>query len=302
MNYAKTIFKASYSPKLILSGEHAVVYGFGAISIPLNANIGICTTIGRGYTSSLIPNTIQKILAKFVTEKELLAEFRNKFHIEITSSIPISAGLGSSAAFSAIISDLIIFIKNGFKVGDIEKINKIRLANEIEKEFHGAPSGIDVTTIIENKMLFFKSIENYTEIINNTTDLFVAVLNTESRPCLTQDAIKSVHAEKNHLLLKTIGEISDELKNAFQIADYSMIAKLLNENHKILQEIGCVTSRMQEAVEFLISNGAIAAKMTGAGFGGSVFGIFRFAENKICTHLKQHRVIISSLQNLSPVK
>jgi len=187
-------------------------------------------------------------------------------------------------------------------VADIEKINKIRLANEIEKEFHGAPSGIDVTTIIENKMLFFKSIENYTEIINNTTDLFVAVLNTESRPCLTQDAIESVHAEKNHLLLKTIGEISDELKNAFQIADYSMIAKLLNENHKILQEIGCVTSRMQEAVEFLISNGAIAAKMTGAGFGGSVFGIFRFAENKICTHLKQHRVIISSLQNLSPVK
>jgi len=301
MNDAKIDFKASYSPKLILAGEHAVVYGFGAIAVPLNANMSICIDIDRGNSPS-IHVTLQKILEKFVTEKELLAEFLNKFHFEIKSSIPISAGLGSSAAFSASVSDLIFFIKNGFEVMEIAKIDKIRLANEIEKEFHKTPSGIDVTTVIENKMIFFKSIENYEEIPNNTTDLFIAVLNTGPRNRLTKDAIASLHLEKNYSLFKVIGEISEELRHALQIADYKMIAELLNENHKILTFLGCVTEKMQEAVEFLHSNGAIAAKMTGAGFGGSVFGVFRSSQKQTYTHLKQHKAIISALQNPYPVK
>ena len=302
MDSPKIDFKASYSPKLILAGEHAVVHGFGAIAMPLNANMSLSIDIERGSIASFIPDTIQKILEKFVKERELLAEFRNKFHLDIKSSIPISAGLGSSAAFSAAVSDLIFFIKNGFEVKEIAKIDRLRLANEIEKEFHKTPSGIDVTTVIENKMIFFKSIENHDEIPNNTTDLFATILNTGPRNCLTKDAIAALHLEKNYPLFKTIGEISEELRHAFQIADYKMIAELLNENHKILTFLGCVTEKMQEAVEFLISNGAIAAKMTGAGFGGSVFGIFRFAKNKIHTHLKQHKAIISALQNPYPVK
>jgi len=263
--------------------------------------MSICIDIDRGNSPS-IHVTLQKILEKFVTEKELLAEFLNKFHFEIKSSIPISAGLGSSAAFSASVSDLIFFIKNGFEVMEIAKIDKIRLANEIEKEFHKTPSGIDVTTVIENKMIFFKSIENYEEIPNNTTDLFIAVLNTGPRNRLTKDAIASLHLEKNYSLFKVIGEISEELRHALQIADYKMIAELLNENHKILTFLGCVTEKMQEAVEFLHSNGAIAAKMTGAGFGGSVFGVFRSSQKQTYTHLKQHKAIISALQNPYPVK
>ena len=114
--------RVSAPAKLILSGEHAVTYGNSAILVAIN--------------------------------KRLTASRSQNGKIEITSEIPIGAGMGSSAAFSVATSAV--------KLGkiDLEKINE--MAYKMEKKFHGNPSGADNTICTYGGFLWYrKENENF---------------------------------------------------------------------------------------------------------------------------------------------
>lgn len=270
--------KFNTKAKIILTGEHAVVYGFTAVAtpIPLEMSVQIVDHSENCVTQN---DDLKNMIAQIVNDDRAVKEFFKRYDLSISSDIPVSAGLGSSAALSLCIAKVVMFIENGLQMGfEYNDKNLIELANTVEALFHLHPSGIDVTTIALQKMIKFNSLQKYSHV-QNKSELYIGAINTGKRNIQTKDAIQKLHDERNYQLFKVIGEIGEEFSKALENADYHMIACLINENQKILKTLGCVTQKMEEACEYLLSNDAIAAKMTGAGFGGTVFGLFRSLPN-----------------------
>lgn len=148
----------SYSApaKVILSGEHAVVYGKPAIvsSIDIRLKFSL-TNSARPSQNGTVPKEIALISEKV---KEYLRKHHinfpdNEFKVSIDSNIPIGRGLGSSAALSVAAVAAFLEFYTG-KEFEKERINN--LAYEIEKHFHKNPSGIDNTASCFGGLIYYR--------------------------------------------------------------------------------------------------------------------------------------------------
>ena len=196
--------------KIIISGEHSVVYKKPGLSLSINKQTKIKITINKTINEnnifisinlldintkitilkneliSLLLNNNIKInnikehfisnilkVFSFIKKIDLIKYFINnyKISININSEIPLGFGLGSSAAYnSCIIKGFSHILLKYFNI-KLEKNQIIKLSNEGEKYFHnGIPSGIDVTTSIEGGIIYFKNINEYDIICNNNID------------------------------------------------------------------------------------------------------------------------------------
>ena len=154
--------------KIILLGEHAVVYGRPAIAIPVTQVKARAVVLARpaaargeiiihapdiGLRSAMkdLPENDPLAAAVRVTQETLALSYLPAFELTITSTIPIAAGLGSGAAISvAIIRAVAEFL--GRPLTEEQLSNA---AYQIEKIHHGAPSGIDNTVIAYQKPIYF---------------------------------------------------------------------------------------------------------------------------------------------------
>ena len=165
--------------KIILFGEHSVVYNKIGIALPiLNYFTEVTAHKSEDFSccGDRVYNDIEKEklnkLVEFVFSK---LDLSKKVHIHIESNLPVSSGLGSSASLSvALIRELDDFFS--LKLSK-EKINDI--AYECEKIFHGNPSGIDNTVINYQKPVFFK---NKYQIIKIKKPLYFVIANTGKKP------------------------------------------------------------------------------------------------------------------------
>jgi len=151
--------------KTILFGEHAVVYGFPAIAVPIisiQTKVSILPIINNGnslirfrnpswkediFFENLKSNNPVRVVIENISK--LIESRIPNFEMTISSSIPISAGLGSSAALAVSISKgFSQFL--GIKLS-LEEIND--LAFKSESVQHGSPSGIDNSVITYSRWL-----------------------------------------------------------------------------------------------------------------------------------------------------
>ena len=132
--------KVSAPGKIILSGEHAVVYGYPAILAAIDRRLSV--EVGKGKTpENFLDN--KKLLEFALSEinKNLGKRKNISYRIKIDSQIPIGCGMGSSAAFAVALSAAVLRYYD--KPWNLEKINEI--AYGIEKKQHNNPSGGDNT-------------------------------------------------------------------------------------------------------------------------------------------------------------
>ncbi len=156
---------ASAPGKIILFGEHAVVYGRPALAVPVTQVQATATVSGnsRGGVWIEAPNIdLSSALSQLAPDHPLVAVINSVFSelgitrspactVYLQSTIPVAAGLGSGAAVSvAILRALSAFL--GAPLPD-ERVNK--LAFEIEKLHHGTPSGIDNTVVTYARPVYF---------------------------------------------------------------------------------------------------------------------------------------------------
>ena len=165
------MIKASAPAKTILFGEHAVVYGYPAIAVPissLRATAEITKQTGRDSGIYIkAPDIDKELILNFDSDQlnqindALSTTVRlviNKLDINtpnwditIQSTIPLASGLGSGAAVSAAIARSII---SAFDESvNLQTLNEIVF--EVEKIHHGTPSGIDNTVIVYEKPIYF---------------------------------------------------------------------------------------------------------------------------------------------------
>ncbi len=294
--------------KSILFGEHAVVYGYPAIAVPipdLKTTVTIFPLIGEenetilyeapdlGISENLNDLSDHNILAHAVALFKTVYGLSRipSFRLKIKSQIPVASGLGSSASVSVgVIKALSQFL--GLKL-PVQKINEF--AFELEKVHHGNPSGIDNTIVSYEKALYFvKGLDPV--FIQSPAPLHLFLINS-GIPSLTSDVVTAVqqfrveNPDLVNALFNEIGDLVSVAKNAFENGDVVQLGNLMVKNHHLLQELNISLPKLDTLVELALENGAYGAKLCGAGRGGNVIALVK-EENvhSLLQALKSHGV------------
>ena len=144
----------SYSApaKVILSGEHGVVYGKPALVVAINLRLRCSAMISTTKLTHELTLFISKTVESYLQKKRI--PFKNKYiALKFQSDIPSNRGLGSSAALSVAAAAAYLHVSTGHSM-DRETINNV--AYHIEKRFHANPSGVDVSASCFGGLIFYR--------------------------------------------------------------------------------------------------------------------------------------------------
>ena len=287
---------ASAPGKIILFGEHAVVYGRPALAVPVtqvHADVEVLDSPENGIWIEAPAIDLHAEL-KSLPSGHPLAVVIHKFFphpipspreawrpgatgrgtkIKITSTIPVASGLGSGAAVSVALTRA-LSIHLGRPMTD-EQVNAI--AYEIEKIHHGTPSGIDNTVITYAKPVFFikgRPIEPF-----KAGRPFTIVIGDTGIAAPTKEAVGDVRKlwEADHArwerVFDEIGEIAKKAKEKIENGEWVSLGDLMNRNHTLLQETTVSSPELNGLVDAARKAGALGAKLSGGGRGGNMIAL-----------------------------
>ena len=273
--------------KIILLGEHSVVYGHHAIAAPLSLVIRAEVT-GFTATSELeisgwdsdpaAHNPAGAKLAERVAAliAERLGVADTPVHVDVVPELPRASGLGASAALAVAVIRAIVH-RFGLTVSDAEVS---QLAFECEQLVHGTPSGIDNTVATFGKMILFRKTETGNEIQDIHTPIPIpVVVGLTGVRSLTADTVNRVHAgwQKNPQHYEAIFSEIDDLvmtgMNAISRGDLPALGEVMNLNHGLLNALQVSSPELESLVDLARRSGALGAKLTGGGGGGAMIAI-----------------------------
>lgn len=266
--------------KVILFGEHFVVYGIPAIAAALSGK-----TIAKIEDSDKFeliddrpatPGYKEKKKSQQDDSLRMIFEFlkidveKNPIKITLSGDLYAASGVGASAASCAAIARA---LNEHFNLGlDDEGIN--RVAYEGEKGYHGTPSGIDNTAATYGGIILFKkgdppkieriSMKNPIEIVEGNTGL------TSDTKSVVEDVAKKreENPEEFEKIFNRAKEITEEAKEALMNSDAERVGALMDENQELLRKIGVSCNELEILIKIAKDNGALGAKLTGTGRGG----------------------------------
>lgn len=273
--------------KTILFNEHFVVYGIPAIVSAIGkytvAKVtpfeqpGIDLVDNRGATPRYKEDKReqqQDSLRRIIEKMNL--DFSNEgIQIELGGSLYAASGIGASAASCVAIARALSEYYN-LELSD-EEINEI--AFEGEKGYHGTPSGIDNTASTFGGLIWFeKNDPNIMERISLNNPVEIVIGNT-GKVANTTAAVAGVrerreqNPDKYQEIFNRAENIAYLAKQAFIDEDLYEIGKLMNENHKLLQQIEVSSKELDFMVKLSRDSGAYGAKLTGGGLGGNMIAL-----------------------------
>jgi len=273
--------------KAILFNEHFVVYGVPAI-VSAIGNYTVAKIEPRNSSGWKIkdnrkatPNYKEE---KLDQQKESINNMikkmdlnLNKKGVEITleGNLYAASGIGASAASCVAITRALSEHFN-LDLTD-EEINDI--AYEGEKGYHGTPSGIDNTASTFGGLIWFEKGENKVIDrieIQNPTEI---VMGNTGKVANTTKAVQGVkqrnkeNSEKYQKIFDRAENIAYLAKDALEDEDYRELGKLMDENHKLLQQIEVSSRELDFLVKLARDYGAFGAKLTGGGLGGNMIAL-----------------------------
>ena len=290
---------ASAPAKIILFGEHFVVYGEPAIVVAIDkraraeaerrqderlrfqsANLNTSCYFENG-AFKVEQGDAKQVRFKFepvklAVEKVLAVYGKNVgLDIRINSAIPVASGLGSSAAVVASVTAAVAaLLELEFSKQDI-----FRIAYEAEKIVHGTPSGVDPAIATFGGTLLFQ-VDTGFKPLEVKTDIPLVIGNTGV------ERSTRIQVEKVGETMDSFPQITDPLRKAareivlravtaLQDNDLETLGRLMNINHALLYGIGVSDESLEWLANAARKAGALGAKLTGAGGGGCMIALAR---------------------------
>ena len=280
--------------KVILFGEHAVVYGRPAIAAPvtqvracvlvedaprrqgvfiraedLQVNHYLGVPITDEHPAYPLESTVRHTLAR------LGIEAIPDLTLTVSSTVPVARGLGSGAAVAtAIVRALAQHFGHALTPDEISE-----LVYQTEILHHGTPSGIDNTVIAFGRPVWFVK-DQPIEILRVGQPLWLVIGDT-GIISPTKLAVADVRqgwqqeAERYEALFNRIGAVAGRARKAIEGGDTATLGRLLNENQQLLEAIGVSSPELESLVDAARQAGAMGAKLCGAGRGGNMIALVR---------------------------
>ncbi|MBS3781470.1 MAG: mevalonate kinase [Candidatus Thermoplasmatota archaeon] len=281
--------KSSAPGKVILFGEHAVVYGEPALSLAVDRRI-TCNISTANLETSVNGYPINKEHHSYILECINKIDTDKKFKIETESNLPSGAGMGSSAAVT--VSTLGCLRELLSKDLEEEKIAKD--AFEVEFKVQGNASPIDTSTSThgnaimiskEKKEDFLWKIKKDKNIWNihhqdiPDIDLVIGDSGVHSSTGPLVEKVRKFYEKSNFAkeIIQDIGDIvrkaTDQLKNQ----DLEEVGRLMDKNHRLLSILGVSHPKLEKLIRGARKY-SYGAKLTGAGGGGAMIALTDEAE------------------------
>lgn len=276
--------------KCILLGEHSVVYHRPAIAIPVT-QVRAHTVITPRPTAAPgeiriqapdidmeadlddLPSDHPLLRAVQVVLNELHPVQVPAFLLRITSTIPVAAGLGSSAAVSvSIIRAVSTFL--GQPLPD-EKVSD--LAYQVEKLQHGNPSGVDNTVVSYAQPVVFQRGMPFEHLI--IAQPFTLVIADSGKSSPTAQVVEDVRRQwekspsQYERIFDEIAALVNRAKTVLVRGPLLELGGLLSRNHEWLQQIKVSCPELDQLVSTALASGALGAKLSGGGRGGNVIAL-----------------------------
>ena len=297
--------------KIILFGEHAVVYGRPALAIhvtQIHADVEVSNSERAGIWINAPDVDLHAELNTLPSDHPLASVIHNflflfphpnpspagrgarldgrfpNLEIRISSTIPVASGLGSGAAVTvALTRALSSFLARPMPD---EEVNAF--AYEIEKLHHGTPSGIDNTVVTYARPVYF--VRQFPspfgrgargEVIETfrVGRPFTIVIGDTGISALTKESVSDVRKlweadkPKWESVFDRVGRIAEEARKNIESGKWELLGELMDQNHKLLQEMTVSSPELDRLVSAARSGGALGAKLSGGGRGGNMLAL-----------------------------
>ncbi len=281
---------ASAPGKIILFGEHFVVRGTRSIASAISRRVYVSITESdsryirlispeAGLDSVIDLETLEPgdpMLAPLASMLEYIRDTLGYRIIPITikvkSELPIGAGLGSSAAFSAAFAKA--FLTYIGEKDSLELVRKISMVGETKA--HGKPSGIDIAMAIEGGTIIYRRGEKPVKISLSLPQGYSLIVANTGVERSTREVVEFVlhRADRtfrvSSMLYEAVDRLIDIALGAFESGDMELLGELMDMNQGLLYSMGASSDVIERLVWAARKNGALGAKLTGAGWGGSI--------------------------------
>jgi len=268
--------------KVILLGEHAVVYGVPALAVGIDRGARAVAVPGdgppsrlrvRGWNIAVRENEDGHDLARaFRALLDAVREDRSSLRpmsVEVEADLPPGGGLGCSAAMG-------VAIARAVDPAATEDATQER-AMAWERVFHGNPSGVDAAVSARGGCAFFRKGEAVDRVrVRGTLHLCVGSTGIASSTKSMVDGVANMRARRPEVVAKTFEGIRSLVNNArvaIETGDRATLGKLMDLNQMLLSGLFVSSSEIERMCGSARDAGALGAKLTGAGGGGSVVAL-----------------------------
>jgi len=266
--------------KIILVGEHAVVYGHAAIAAGLSVGVTVEATPGEGRLrvpawslearagdGSDVGRALDAIVDRLDARGlDFLAD----------AGVPSRAGVGSSAALAVAIARAAVRAKGREDAAGADSPALEAAVAAAEAVFHGTPSGIDAAAAQSGAVGRFSRADGWRPI--SVLQTMTICVGLSGRPRDTAFQVAAVARLRERLptadgILALLGRLSDDAQTALACGDVDGLGRILDTAHGLLAALRVSSPELDALVHAARAAGAVGAKLTGAGGGGAVIAL-----------------------------